>query len=184
MGGMLLTQAQSGMHEYVIELSPQLLHDVIITAVNVFILFCLLSYFLFNPAKKMLASRQEKIASDLELAEKDKQEAGVLREDYEAKLKNINLEAEDILSAARKKALKRESEIVAEANDEAARIIAHAKTEAELERKKAADDIKKEIIAVATLMAGKVAAASVDEATQNALIEETLKEMGEETWLS
>ena len=33
-------------------------------------------------------------------------------------------------------------------------------------------------------MAGKVAQASVDEAKQNELIEETLKEMGEDTWLS
>lgn len=184
MGGMLLTQAQSGMHEYVIELSPQLLHDVIITAVNVFILFCLLSYFLFNPAKKMLASRQEKIAGDLESAAKDKQEASVLREDYEAKLKNINLEAEDILSAARKKALKRESEIVAEANDEAARIIARANAQIELDKQKALDDMKKEMISIASVMAGKVVSGSMNTEIQESLLDETLNEIGEGTWQS
>ena len=54
----------------------------------------------------------------------------------------------------------------------------------ELEKLKVADDVKKEIVSVATAMAGKVAAASIDEAKQQELIDETLKEMGEDTWLS
>ena len=33
-------------------------------------------------------------------------------------------------------------------------------------------------------MAGKVVSASIDTTVQEALIEETLKEMGDETWLS
>lgn len=184
MGGMLLTEAQTGTFEYLIELSPQLIHDVIITGVNVFVLFFLLSYLLFNPAKKMLASRQEKIAADIEAAEKDKQDAEALKEDYEAKLKNVNLEAEDILSVARKKALKKENDIVAEANDEAARIIARANAQIELDRKKALDDMKKEMISIASVMAGKVVSESMDTKIQESLLEETLNEIGEGTWQS
>lgn len=56
--------------------------------------------------------------------------------------------------------------------------------EAELEKKKAADEVKKEMITIAAAMAGKIAAASMDEQKQNALIDETLKEIGESTWLS
>ena len=77
-----------------------------------------------------------------------------------------------------------EERIVAEAKEEAARIIQRANSEIELEKKKAADDIKKEIINVATLMANKVVAASIDAKTQDALIEETLGEIGDKTWLS
>lgn len=181
---MLLTEAQTGVHEYLIELSPQLIHDVIITGVNVFILFFLLSYLLFNPARKMLAARQEKIAGDVETAEKDKQEAGVLKEEYEAKLKNINAEAEEILSAARKKALKRENEIIAEANDEASRIIARANAQIEMDRKKALDDMKKEMISIASIMACKVVSGSMNTEVQEALLEETLSEIGDGTWQS
>lgn len=184
MGGILLTQAQPEIHEYIIELSPQLIQDVIITAVNVFILFCLLSYFLFNPAKKMLAGRQEKIAADIEAAEQDKKAAGALKEDYEAKLKNVNLEAEEILSAARKKALKRENEIVAEANDEAAKIIARANAQIELDKQKALDDMKKEMISIASVMAGKVVSGSMNTEIQESLLDETLNEIGERTWQS
>lgn len=165
-------------------LDAQTLFDALIVAVNMLILFAFLSYFLLNPVRALLKKRQNRITNDREQAEHDKLEAEKLKQDYDARIKNVEKHAELILSEARKKALKSEERIVDEAKEEAARIIAHAKTEAELEKKKAADDIKKEIIAVATLMAGKVAAASVDEQTQNALVEETLKEIGEETWLS
>ena len=40
------------------------------------------------------------------------------------------------------------------------------------------------MISIATVMAEKMVAVSIDSAKQDALIEETLKEMGEETWLS
>ena len=67
---------------------------------------------------------------------------------------------------------------------EAARIIERAGREVELEKKKALDDMKQEIISIASLMAGKVVAASIDTTIQDTLIDETLKEMGESTWQS
>ena len=59
-----------------------------------------------------------------------------------------------------------------------------AKAEAELEKQKMADDVKKEMISIASVMAGKVVAASIDTNIQNSLIDETLKEIGDSTWLS
>ena len=44
--------------------------------------------------------------------------------------------------------------------------------------------MKKEIVSIAALMAGKAVAASVDVKIQDTLIEDTLKEMGESTWQS
>jgi F-type H+-transporting ATPase subunit b len=71
-----------------------------------------------------------------------------------------------------------------EAKEEAARIIANANVQIELEKKKAMDDLKQEVVAIATMMAGKMVAVSMDEATQNQLLEDTLKEMGDDTWQS
>ena len=56
-------------------LDYQLLFDASITAINVFILFILLSFILFNPVRSMLKKRQDKITSDRENAEADKKEA-------------------------------------------------------------------------------------------------------------
>ena len=93
-------------------------------------------------------------------------------------------EAESILADARKRALANENRIVAAAKEEAAAIIERAKEEAKLEKQKMADEVKKEIVAVAALMAGKVVASSVDVTIQDSLIDETLKEIGDSTWLS
>ena len=150
----------------------------------VFILFILLSFILFKPVRNMLKKRQDKITSDRENAEADKKEALAMKQEYEAKLKAANKEAEGILSDARKVAKHNEEKIVADAKQEAARIIARANTEAELEKQKAADEVKQQIIAVARLMASKVVAESISEADSQALIEQTLNEMGDKTWLS
>ena len=76
------------------------------------------------------------------------------------------------------------AKIIAEAKEEAARIIQRGNTEIELEKKRALDDMKQEIITIASMMAGKVVTASIDTNVQDNLIEETLKEMGDSTWLS
>lgn len=166
------------------DLDWQLLADSVLMIIAIFFLFLILSYFLFNPARKMLEGRKEKIRNELETAKTAMQNAQSLKKEYEAKLKDVDKEAEVILSEARRKALANENAIVAEAREEAARILDRARVEAELEKQKMSDDVKREIVVVASLMAGKIVSASVDSAMQNQLIDETLKEMGEKTWLN
>ncbi|MCI6630033.1 MAG: F0F1 ATP synthase subunit B [Lachnospiraceae bacterium] len=172
------------MDSYLFDLKPQLIHDAILSMIAVFTLFLVASNLLFNPVRQMLKKRQDKIQGELEDAKQNQDEAAALKAEYEAKLKDINVEAEEILGEARKKALANENRIIAEAKEEAARIRERAEQEAELEKKKAADDVKKEMISIASVMAGKVVAASIDTTVQDSLIEETLKEIGDNTWLS
>lgn len=162
----------------------QLIHDVVLTGINIFILFFALSYLLFNPARDFLEKRRQKIAGELADAAEDKKTAQELKAEYESRLKEVNKEADAILAEARKKAMMKEADILDEARAEAARIIERANRQVELERKKALDDMKQEIISIASLMAGKVVAGSMDVKMQENLIDETLKEMGESTWLS
>ena len=166
------------------DLDFQLLADATLSIIAVFALFLALSYFLFNPAREFMAKRQERIASELENAKTSEEEAAKLKEEYEQKLAQIQVEADSILTEARKKAMANEARIVAEAKEEAARIIARANTEALLEKKKVADDVKKEMVTLAFLMAGKVVSASIDSKVQDEIINETLKEIGESTWQS
>ena len=179
---MLLTAGTS--YERMFGIDWQLLADSTLTLIAVFVLFMIMSYFLFNPARKMLNDRKEKIREELEDAKNNMDEARNLREEYEGKLKVIDKEAEGILSEARSKGLANQTLIIAEAKEEAARILERARVEALLEKQKMSDDVKKEIISVASVMAGKVVAANIDTKVQDQLIDETLKEMGENTWLS
>lgn len=178
----LLTEGES--MERLFNLDMQLIADAVLMIIAIFILFLIMSYFLFNPARKMLQGRQEKIRSELEDAKQNMESAQSLKEEYEGKLKEIDKEAEIILGEARKKALANENQIIAQAKEEATRILDRARTEAQLEKQKMADEVKKEMVSIASLLASKVVAASVDTTVQDQLVEETLKEMGDKTWLN
>ena len=162
-------------------LDAQFLFDAIVLAISMFVMFTFLSYLLFEPARKLLETRRQHVLDDQETAKREKDEATAYKEEYEKKLKEVDKEAQEILSAARKKAMQNEAKIIAEAKEEAARIIQRGNTEIEL---RALDDMKQEIITIASMMAGKVVTASIDTNVQDNLIEETLKEMGDSTWLS
>ena len=165
-------------------LDAQLLFEVVLSMIAVFTLFLALSYILFNPVRDMLKKRQEMVQETKDTANREKEDALKLKAEYDVKLKNAETEAEEILTEARKRALKNERAILEEAKEEAARIIANANVQIELEKKKAMDDLKQEVVSIATMMAGKMVAVSIDEETQNQLLLDTLKEMGDDTWQS
>ena len=170
--------------ERLFSLDAQLLHDTLLLILAIFVMFTLMSYLLFNPARDMLKKRADKVKDNIDSAAKAKADAEALRADYESRLRDVQKEADAILSAARNKALENEAKIIEHAKEEAAGIIARAQKQAELEMKKAEDDIKKEIITVASLIAGKVVSEKIDMNIQDSLIEDTLKEIGEQTWQS
>ena len=165
-------------------LDPQLLHDAVLLAIAVFVMFLFLSYMLFNPAREMLKKRQDKVKNDIDSAEKSREDAAKLKEEYENRLREIHKEEDAILSAARQKALENETKIIDQAKAEAANIIERANHQAELEMKKAQDEIKKVIITVASMVAGKAVSEKLDIEIQDSLIDDTLKEIGEKTWQS
>ena len=165
-------------------LDPQLVFQVAFQMLAIFILFLAASYLLLDPVRKILNDRKERVMKEQKEAKESREQAIRFKDEYDTKLKRIDKEAEQILSDARKKAMQRENEIIADARAEAARIMENAKREAELEKKHAMDDMKQEMIQIASLMAQKAVAASITTDIQDTLVEETLKEMGESTWLS
>ena len=112
MNGVLLATSSEWMNNRVFELDFQMIVDALIMAAAIFVLFLALSYLLFNPARNMLKKRRDFIKGQLDDAARDKREAADYKTQYDSKLKNVNKEAEGILSEARKKAIIRENEIV------------------------------------------------------------------------
>lgn len=184
MNVMKVALAGDALGNYIFGLDTTLLIDSLITLIAMFALFVLLSYLLFNPARNLLEKRQERIREQMETAAKDKNDAMEFKAEYDKKLKEVEKEAEEILTQTRKKALSKETEIINEAKEEAARVLERANREIEMEKNKLKDEVKQEMISVATVMAGKIVASSLDENKQSQLVAETLEEMGDETWLN
>lgn len=179
-----LVMASAEMAPRLFDLDLQLIADSALMIIAVFALFLIASHLLFNPVRDMMEKRQARIKDELDTAASDMENAKALKEEYESKLKDVDKEAEAILAEARKRALANENKIVADAKEEAARILERAGVEAELEKKKAADEVKREMVVLASMMAAKVVNAAIDTTVQDSLVEETLKEIGESTWLS
>ncbi len=170
------------MEDRIFNLDPQLLFDAGVTLIAMIALFMLLSYLLFNPARNLLKKRKEYIESQLSEAEEIKSQVMQMKEEYTQALDQVDQEAAEIMADARHKARLREDEIVAAANQEADRILARAEKEIALEKDKVRDDMKQEMVQVASAMAGKFVSSSIDDETQAKLVDETLREMGDETW--
>ena len=179
----MLLNAQEG-YTRLFDLDLQLLFDSGLTLLAVFVLFLILSYNLFNPARKLLEDRRNRIQNDIAVAQNDKDAALKLKEENEAKLRNVDVEVEQIMSDARKRALANENKIISEAKKEAEAIIARAQKEAQLEKQRVGEEVKQEMINIASLMAQKVVAGRIDTTVQKSLVEETLKEIGNDTWQS
>jgi ATP synthase F0, B subunit len=161
---------------------PQLLADAAIVGVNVLILFAILTYLLFDPVRKVLNDRRERIAAELQDAASKEEKANAMKAEYEFKLKDINKEADRILEDARKKAKIKEEEILSNAREEAERITDRANKQIEMEKKKAMDDMKQEMVGLAAIIAQKAITSSMNVDVQASLVDETLKEMGEGIW--
>ncbi len=179
----LLAASSSGeaLTDRLFGLDMQLIADTCITALNVFVLFVLLSFLLFNPVRRLMKQRQEKIREELEAADEDKKEAVRYKAEYEDKLRNADQAADQILREAGSRAKEREEAILAQAKEEAEGIRERTKQELVLMEEAMKDKMHREMISVAAAMAGQVIASALKE-EQDRLIEETMKEMSESTW--
>nr|WP_246208571.1 F0F1 ATP synthase subunit B [Anaerotalea alkaliphila] len=151
--------------------------------VTVLILFYVLARLLFNPVRNILTKRREEIAGEYDRIAKETEEARSVQEEYETRLKKINQEADEVLAQARKKSMARDDEMMKAAREEADRMLQRARLDIEREKAQFADDIRREIIDVATVMASKFVAVSIDEDTKAKLFKNTLDEIEEVEWL-
>lgn len=169
---------------FVIMFTQQTLVQVALHMLTVLILFYVLGRLLFKPVRNLLENRKTEIADEYKRIDEDTVAVASLKTEYEGKLKNINAEADQILTHARKRAIEREDEIVKEAKAEADRLMKRAHLEVEREKELTKDEVRREIIEVATVMASKFVAASIGDDLKNQLVEETLSGMGDSTWMN
>lgn len=171
------------MEGYVIMLDQQTLIQIAIQIVNTIILCFILNKLLYTPVTNFLAARKKKIADEIDSAQAKLDEADKLKAEYEAKLKSIDGEKREILEAARAEALKSSQQIVAEAKAEADVIKKRAMTDIEREQNKAKDEIKNQIIEVSSLISSRFISAKMTKEEQDKLIDDTISGLEDVEWI-
>ena len=155
------------------------LWQIVVSLLNLVILFLILKKFLFKPVKNVLKSRQDKIASSYTEAENARAEAEATRTELEKQLSEAHITADAILQDATVSAKRREEKIVDDATKEAEAIIRQAKNEAQLEKKKAEDEIKAQIVDVSGALAEKLIERELNMDDHKRLIDSFISDLGD-----
>ncbi len=156
------------------------LWQIIISLLNLLILFMILKKFLYKPVKKVLAERQAIVDNSLKNAKKAEKDAKKAKKTYEEKLAAAQTEANEILKEANKKAEKRSDKIVANAKKKADDIVRQAQNDAKLEKQKAQSEIRHEITEVSALLTEKLLEREINTDDHRGYINSFIEKIGEE----
>lgn len=156
------------------------LWQILISLANLVILFLIIKKFLFKPVKKMLAKRQTDMESQYSAAKQAKDTALADKQAWEQKLQNANEEADSIIQTAASQAQIRGDKIVSDAREKADGIIRQAQTAAKLERKKADDEIKKEIVDISAVLTEKMLGREINTQDHREMIDSFIEGLGDE----
>lgn len=139
------------------------------------VILVLLRIFAWKPILKLLDERKKRIASEFDNIEKAKQEMAKLREGYELKLKEIDLEARKRIQEAIAEGQKMAADLQVEAREEAKKVLDRAKENIELEVAKAKVELRDDIVNMAILATEKIINERLDDAKHKELIVEFIE---------
>jgi len=155
------------------------LWQILISLLNLLILFLLFKKFLFKPVNNMLAKRQSEIDADYEAADEAKRIAEEDKLLWDEKIGTVKAETEAMIKKAQDSAKRQGETIVTKAKEQADGIIRQAETQAELEMKKAEEGIKKEIVEVSTALANKLLEREINADDHRDLIDSFIEKIGD-----
>ena len=136
--------------------------------------------FLWGPVMKIIHDRQQEIDDMYTKAGEAKEQAKLLRQEYEDKLSAATETSERLVKEAVARGQAREEEILRQANAEADAIRRKAGADIAQEKKKAINEAKDEISVIAMAVASKVVGRELGEADQANLVDSFIDELGDE----
>ena len=152
---------------------------MLISLANLGILYWIIKRFLYKPVMNVIAKRREAIEAEYREAEEARTSAALSRESYEKKLAGAQAEADGMIQSATLTANRRGDRIVEDARERADGIIRQAQVEAELEKKKAQETIRREIADVSTALTEKLLGRELTDGDHRGMIDSFLNEIGE-----
>jgi F-type H+-transporting ATPase subunit b len=109
----------------------------LVTLINITVLFLVLRAFLFKPVTKFMEDRTRKVQASLDQAERERNQAKGLLQQYEDQLKKVDEEAAAILLSARETARLESERIIAEGKTAAEAFLEKGRRQLEAERRAA-----------------------------------------------
>ena len=153
---------------------------IVITVVNLLILYAVLKKILFGRVRRVLQERAELGKQNVSQAEREKARAEELKAEYEQKLAQARTQAADIVAQAKKQGSQEYQAIVDQAQNEARRLQAQAQAQNQADREAMLRSARREVAQLAVMAAAKVAQQELDARTDRAVAEQFLSEASEQ----
>ena len=138
----------------------------------------LLGKFVIPPINKAMTARQDAIRQQFADLDEAKSEAHAAEEEFRAQIADARHEAARIREDAREQGAAIIAEMREQAQVEAQRIVEHAHTQIEADRKAAVASLRNEVGTLATTLAGRIVGESLDdEARQSRVVDRFLEDL-------
>ena len=147
------------------------------TILTFLVLVGLLAKFAWRPLLQALDARQQTIARSLEEAQRARQELERIQRESVQMMAQARVEAEGVIARSRSDAEALREELKQKARAEAQGIVANAEKQIQLETARAVQQIRAEAVDLSVAIASKILKRQVSKEDNQALIEETLKQV-------
>ncbi len=156
-----------------LEASPGLM---IWTLVMFLITLWIMKKWVFGPVSQMVEKRRNHIAESIDEAERSRDEANALLDDYKVRLAEARREADGIREQGRSEGERQKADIITAAQSQRERVLADAQDQIDAQARSAAGQIRNDVVDLALLAAEKVSRRTLSDADHRRLIEEAIRE--------
>jgi len=147
------------------------------TILTFLVLVGLLAKFAWRPLLQALDARQQTITASLEEAQRARQELERIQRESAQMMAQARTEAESVIARSRSDAEALREELKQKARAEAATIVKNAEKQIQMETARAVQQIRTEAVDLSVAIASKILRRQVSKEDNQALIEETLKQV-------
>ena len=154
--------------------------DMIVQLFFFILLLYLLKKVAWGPVMNIMEKRENYVADEIEQAEKSRVEAEEASKKATEQLNQTKQEAQKMIEDAKNATASQEEKIIAAARNEADRMKEAAQADIQNEKEKALQALQDQVASLSVLVASKVIEKELSASDQEKLINDYIKEVGEE----
>lgn len=159
-----------------LQLLPEI-PELVFGLISFAIVFFFLSKYAFPKLNATLEERRDAIQGQIEEADRAVAEAKKVQEEYQAMLRDAQLEANKLLEQTRQDAEVQRESIVRKAKQEAEKIRDDANTAATAERERVLREARDDIGSLAMVLASRIVRREIDEERHSDIVDEFINEL-------
>jgi F-type H+-transporting ATPase subunit b len=138
------------------------------------VLLFVLTRYAFKPLTAAVEAREKKLEEMIQSAQKDREDAARLLDEQRKALDASRVEAQKMVAEGRTTAEKLRNELLEQTKQQQHELLERARTEIDMERKRAIADLRREAVDLALAGASKVVEQNLDDQTNRRLVESFL----------